>query len=183
MNKILILVILVILAAGGVYVFSQLQKNINSSRDALENTNAESQSNIPESFEENEETNNSEQEIPQEQTTGPSTYEIKGMKVEILKNGTGQASKTGDTVFVHYIGTLENGKKFDSSLDRGQPLSFTLGDNIVIEGWELGVLGMMVGEKRKLTIPPELAYGNQGAGGIIPPVSTLIFEVELVGIN
>ncbi len=78
---------------------------------------------------------------------------------------------------------LKAEKKFDSSIDRGQPFSFTLGDNMVIEGWELGVLGMKVGEKRKLTIPPELGYGNQGAGGVIPPVSILIFEVELVGIN
>jgi peptidylprolyl isomerase len=184
MNKILILAILIILVAGGAYIFLQLQKNINTEQkqNSLENTNAESQPNISESSEENDLTN-SEQETSQEQTAGASSYEIQGMKVEILKEGTGQASKTGDTVFVHYAGTLTNGQEFDSSIKRGQPFSFTLGQNMVIDGWELGILGMKVGEKRRLTIPPELGYGNQGAGGVIPPVSTLIFEVELVGIN
>ncbi|MBU3934712.1 FKBP-type peptidyl-prolyl cis-trans isomerase [Patescibacteria group bacterium] len=105
------------------------------------------------------------------------------MKVEILKEGSGAESKIGDTASVHYVGILENNTKFDSSIDRGQPFSFILGQNTVIQGWELGVLGMKVGEKRKLTIPPELAYGNQSVGGIIPPNATLIFEVELLGIN
>lgn len=111
------------------------------------------------------------------------TFNIQGMTVEILKEGTGQVAKTGDTVSVHYVGTLENGQKFDSSIDRGEPFPFTLGQNKVIRGWELGVLGMKVGEKRKLTIPSGLAYGPQGSGGIIPPNATLIFEVELLGIE
>jgi FKBP-type peptidyl-prolyl cis-trans isomerase len=84
---------------------------------------------------------------------------------------------------VHYVGTLQNGAKFDSSIDRGQPFQFTLGQNRVIQGWELGVKGMKVGEKRKLTIPPELGYGSRGAGGIIPPNATLVFEVDLLEIN
>lgn len=111
------------------------------------------------------------------------TY-IKGMKIEVLKEGTGIEAKAGDEVSVHYTGTLANGKKFDSSVDRGEPFAFTLGQNRVIQGWELGVLGMKVGEKRKLTIPPELGYGSRDVGdGLIPPNSTLIFEVELLGIN
>ncbi len=109
--------------------------------------------------------------------------EIQGMKIETLKEGAGAEAKNGDTVTVHYTGTLENGTKFDSSLDRGTPFSFTLGTGEVIQGWDLGVLGMKVGEKRKLTIPSELGYGSQGAGGVIPPNATLIFEVELLGIN
>jgi len=109
--------------------------------------------------------------------------EIQGMKIETLKEGAGAEAKNGDTVTVHYTGTLENGTKFDSSLDRGTPFSFTLGTGKVIRGWDLGVLGMKVGEKRKLTIPSELGYGSQGAGGVIPPNATLIFEVELLRIN
>ena len=112
------------------------------------------------------------------------SYVIKDMKVEVLKEGTGDSSKNGDTVNVHYVGTLENGTKFDSSVDREIPFSFPLGAGKVIKGWELGVLGMKVGEKRKLTIPPNLAYGETGTpGGPIPPNATLIFEVELLGIN
>ena len=109
--------------------------------------------------------------------------EIQGMKIETLKEGAGAEAKNGDTVTVHYTGTLENGTKFDSSLDSGTPFSFTLGTGEVIQGWDLGVLGMKMGEKRKLTIPSELGYGSQGVGGVIPPNATLIFEVELLGIN
>ena len=104
------------------------------------------------------------------------------MKIEILKEGTAKPAKNGDTVSVHYVGTLENGTKFDSSVDRGTPFSFTLGIGQVIKGWDLGVVGMKVGEKRKLTIPPDLAYGATGAG-TIPPNATLIFEVELLDID
>ncbi len=104
------------------------------------------------------------------------------MKTEILKEGTGQVAKSGDKVSVHYTGWLENGTKFDSSVDRGQPFEFTLSAGQVIQGWDLGVAGMKVGEKRKLTIPADLGYGAQGAGGVIPPNATLIFEVELLDI-
>jgi FKBP-type peptidyl-prolyl cis-trans isomerase len=108
------------------------------------------------------------------------SYDIQGMKVEILQRGSGAAAKAGDAVTVNYVGTLQDGTKFDSSIDRGQPFQFTLGQNSVIQGWELGVVGMNVGEKRKLTIPPELAYGSQGAGGVIPPNATLNFEIDML---
>lgn len=106
-----------------------------------------------------------------------------GVQIEILKEGTGAIAKKGDTVSVHYTGTLENGTKFDSSVDRGTPFEFSLGAGQVIPGWDIGVEGMKIGEKRKLTIPSELAYGSRGAGGVIPPNATLIFEVELLGIK
>jgi len=105
------------------------------------------------------------------------------LKAEVLKQGTGEVAKNGDKVSVHYTGWLENGTKFDSSVDRGTPFEFTLGAGQVIQGWDLGVLGMKVGEIRKLTIPADLGYGARGAGGVIPPNSTLIFNVELLGIN
>jgi FKBP-type peptidyl-prolyl cis-trans isomerase len=99
-----------------------------------------------------------------------------------LVQGKGAAIKTGDKARVHYVGTLQDGKQFDSSRDRKQPFDFTLGQGQVIKGWDQGVVGMKVGEKRKLVIPPSLAYGARGRPGI-PPNSTLTFEVELLGIN
>ena len=106
-----------------------------------------------------------------------------GVQIEILKEGTGNEAKNGATVSVHYTGVLENGNKFDSSVDRGIPFEFTLGAGQVIRGWDIGVEGMKVGEKRKLIIPSELGYGQNGAGSVIPPNATLIFEVELLGIK
>jgi FKBP-type peptidyl-prolyl cis-trans isomerase len=105
------------------------------------------------------------------------------LKVENLKEGTGAEAVAGKQVTVHYTGTLTDGKKFDSSLDRGQPFKFILGAGQVIRGWDLGVAGMKVGGKRKLTIPPQLGYGERGAGGVIPPNATLLFEVELLEVN
>jgi FKBP-type peptidyl-prolyl cis-trans isomerase len=101
---------------------------------------------------------------------------------EDLKQGKGTAAKTGDTVKVHYTGTLLNGTKFDSSLDRGQPFQFKLGAGMVIKGWDEGVVGMKPGGKRKLTIPADKAYGKAGRPPTIPPNSPLVFEVELVEI-
>ncbi len=103
--------------------------------------------------------------------------------IEDIQNGTGEPVKSGDTLTVHYLGTLENGAKFDSSYDRGTPFKVQIGVGQVIKGWDDGLLGMKAGGKRKLTIPPEMAYGSQGAGDVIPPDSTIIFEVELVSIN
>ena len=102
------------------------------------------------------------------------------LKAETLREGQGSVAKAGDQVTVHYVGTLVDGSKFDSSRDRGQGFKFRLGRGEVIKGWEHGVQGMRVGELRKLTIPPDLAYGSRGFPPVIPPHSTLVFEIELV---
>jgi FKBP-type peptidyl-prolyl cis-trans isomerase FkpA len=102
---------------------------------------------------------------------------------EDLVVGTGATAASGQKVTVHYTGWLTNGTKFDSSKDRGDPFVFPLGKGQVIKGWDQGVQGMKVGGKRKLTIPPEMGYGSRGAGGVIPPNATLVFEVELLGVG
>lgn len=104
-------------------------------------------------------------------------------KIEDLVIGTGAEAVSGKLISVHYTGTLTNGTKFDSSKDRGEPFEFTLGAGQVIEGWDKGFAGMKVGGKRKLTIPSDMGYGAQGAGGVIPPNATLIFEVELLDVK
>ncbi len=109
---------------------------------------------------------------------------MRGMPIQIedLRPGTGAEARSGNTVTVHYVGTLTSGQKFDSSRDRGKGFSFRLGGGEVIAGWDQGVAGMKVGQLRKLTIPPELAYGAGGFPPVIPPNSTLVFEVELLSV-
>jgi FKBP-type peptidyl-prolyl cis-trans isomerase len=104
------------------------------------------------------------------------------LEIEDIIIGEGDEAVAGKQVSVHYTGWLTDGSKFDSSVDRNQPFNFSLGAGMVIKGWDEGVVGMKVGGKRKLTIPPEMGYGAQGAGGVIPPNATLIFEVELLEI-
>ena len=106
-----------------------------------------------------------------------------GLRIIDLEQGNGAEATAGQTVVVHYRGTLEDGTQFDASYDRGTPFSFPLGRGRVIKGWDEGVQGMKVGGKRKLVIPPDLGYGSRGAGGVIPPNATLIFEVELLDIK
>jgi FKBP-type peptidyl-prolyl cis-trans isomerase len=108
---------------------------------------------------------------------------MSALGMEDLVIGGGAAAAKGQRVTVHYTGWLTNGSKFDSSKDRNQPFAFSLGRGQVIQGWDQGVEGMKVGGKRKLTIPPELGYGARGAGGVIPPNATLVFEVELLEVG
>lgn len=128
--------------------------------------------------------------IKQEQKETKTMSKVKtdsGLEYEIIQEGTGALAEDGQTVVVHYTGWLddngEKGTKFDSSVDRGQPFSFPLGAGYVIKGWDEGVKGMKVGEKRKLVIPSELGYGARGAGAVIPPNAKLIFDVELIGVG
>jgi len=111
------------------------------------------------------------------------TQQVASLKIEDLKVGDGAEAKVGDNITVNYVGTLLNGTKFDSSYDRNQPFTFILGAGQVIEGWDKGFAGMKVGGKRKLTIPSEMAYGSRGAGGVIGPNATLVFEVELLNVT
>ena len=118
-----------------------------------------------------------------ETTTAAPAAGGSSLKIDEVQAGKGAEAVAGKTVSVHYTGTLTDGKKFDSSVDRGQPFKFVLGQGQVIPGWEQGIQGMKVGGKRKLTIPPNLGYGERGAGNVIPPNATLIFDVELLGVE
>lgn len=117
------------------------------------------------------------------QVTGDPVKTASGLEYWDIKVGTGAVAETGQKVKVDYTGWLTNGKKFDSSVDHGQPFTFDLGSGQVIKGWDEGVAGMKVGGKRQLRIPPELGYGARGAGGVIPANATLIFDVELLGVR
>ncbi|KKT95228.1 MAG: Peptidyl-prolyl cis-trans isomerase [Parcubacteria group bacterium GW2011_GWC1_45_14] len=120
----------------------------------------------------------------QEETNQLTQEKTMGLKIETTQEGSGEQMVTsGDMISVHYTGKLENGTVFDSSVERGTPFEFQIGQGMVIAGWEQGLLGMKVGEKRTLTIPAEMGYGSRGAAGVIPPNATLIFDVELVSIK
>lgn len=160
-GKLFIGIIVVILLA--IAILYQTTKPNDGSADAGRNSTAEIGSTVP-----NTTTNNT----------------MEGLEIKDIAVGTGAEAVAGKTVSVHYVGTLLDGKKFDSSRDRGEPFSFVLGTGSVIRGWDEGVKGMKVGGKRKLTIAPELAYGDRAVGGgLIPANSTLVFEVELLGVK
>jgi hypothetical protein len=116
-------------------------------------------------------------------TPGPVQTLEGGMKVQDVVVGTGDEAKTGMAVAVNYTGTLEDGTKFDSSYDRNQPFQFVLGTGMVIKGWDVGIVGMRVGGKRRLAIPPEMGYGAKGSGSKIPPNAALYFDVELLAVQ
>jgi FKBP-type peptidyl-prolyl cis-trans isomerase FkpA len=134
---------------------------------------------------------NEEQVVTEDGGNTMDVFEVApGLTARILQGGYGRAAEAGDYVDVHYTGWLydeqaadRRGDKFDSSVDRGQQFQFTLGAGQVIKGWDQGVAGMLIGEKRELTLSPEMGYGNRGAGNVIPPGATLVFEVELFGLE
>ncbi len=130
-----------------------------------------------------EENQNQQQNSTNHPQSVSSTSAVTQLTIEDQKSGEGPEVKSGDTIVIHYTGTLENGQKFDSSLDRGQPFETQIGVGQVIKGWDQGVIGMKVGGRRKLIIPSDLAYGQQGIPGAIPANATLIFEVELLEIK
>lgn len=164
MKIILIIIIAVLLIGGGIYlVKNSSDENMPAYDTAEKNMSSE-----------NQDINNT---SPVEETK-----EVE-MQIIVIKEGAGNVAQKGDVVTVHYTGWLEDDTKFDSSVDRGAPFSFVLGAGEVIQGWDAGVAGMTIGEVRKLIIPPELAYGDRGIPGAIPPNATLIFTVEMLAIK
>lgn len=175
---IIITIILIAVVLGGIAYFWAQDKKTNQEL-AGQNQVKDSESQ-PDSLENS--TSSAENNSLSDNATSSNATSTANLGIEILKQGTGEGAKNNDQITVHYLGTLEDGTKFDSSYDRGIPFQFTLGVGQVIAGWDQGILGMKVGEKRRLTIPPELAYGNHGVVRVIPPNATLIFEIELLQI-
>jgi len=157
----LIAIVIFIIVAAGIVLF--VLPNINKNRQL--------------------DTENPQKNMETASSSSTTSSDVKELKIEDLKIGEGVEVKSGDVVSIHYRGTFLDGKVFDSSYDRGQPFETKIGIGQVIKGWDEGVVGMKVGGKRKLTIPPDKAYGEQGIPGDIPPNSTLVFEVELLGIK
>jgi len=169
MNKYFLILIAVILTIIFVYRYA----DFNGEADDFSNDKEEVIENEVEIEEKNEEVNKLND-----------NKKNMDLEIKIIQEGAGdKVVKNGDTIFVHYTGKLTDGTKFDSSVDRGMPFEFKIGEGMVIEGWEKGFLDMKVGEKRILTIPSEMGYGSRGAGGTIPPNATLIFDVELIAIK
>ncbi|MDX9912983.1 MAG: FKBP-type peptidyl-prolyl cis-trans isomerase [Candidatus Moranbacteria bacterium] len=168
------ILIAILLLVGGVFVYKYVDEFSfgTGEEKLLSGTNQSTTGKIKETLNGKERVNNN------------SNKKNMDLKIETTQEGTGDAkTKVGDTISVHYIGKLTDGTKFDSSVDRNKPFEFTLGQGKVIAGWDEGLLDMKVGEKRILTIPADMAYGSQGAGDVIPPNATLIFNVELLEIK
>ena len=173
----IVFIIISALAVGALLVWSK--NNVNSKKD---------QNPVQSLFNFNSLGNQNQNQIPtssQNKTISPTPVpvQVKELQIVEIKEGTGSAVKDEDTVEVNYIGAFIDGKKFDSSYDRNEPFVFKIGANQVIPGWERGILGMKIGGVRRLVIPPELAYGAAGAGGVIPPNATLTFEIDLLSID
>lgn len=156
-----------LVVAGGIYIFSS--KNSNNQPLASSSPSATIEPSVA--------------PVATSSAATKTTTTMDGLKIEDERLGTGAEATAGHKITVNYSGTLTDGTKFDSSYDRGTPFSFNLGAGEVIKGWDEGFAGMKVGGKRKLTIPPELGYGANGAGNLIPPNATLIFEVELLKVE
>ena len=181
-------IVLGFLLLGGLGLYIMLNQNVSSKNLDLNSTsNVQPLATIPPASNNQTQGNNAQAQnnapVATDSSQVVSTQTLEdGLVIEDLKIGEGQAVKSGDTISIHYLGTLTNGQKFDSSYDRGQPFVTQIGVGQVIKGWDEGVIGMKVGGKRRLIIPADLGYGSQAVGGI-PANSTLIFEVELMGIN
>jgi len=191
-NQYLVIALVVVVLAAAAYAYSRtgedepnpINNNANTMNetdlDALTESEEGGQRDAYEAQPEEDAASSAQEPI---QAAEGETGQVEGLQVETLKAGAGTRQvASGDTVSVHYVGTLTNGTKFDSSVDRGTPFATQIGVGRVIQGWDLGIVGMKVGEKRKLTIAPELGYGSQAVGSI-PANSTLVFEVELLAIK
>ena len=179
MRNIIFAIVIFLIAVGGLYFLSKINKE-----NQINNTEFNSEGlNMPGEEQDNQQINN--QQTEQDMYGGMTKEEFWGqLRAEIVQPGEeGEITKNGDKLTVHYIGILEDGTKFDSSVDRGRPFQVTLGAGQVIQGWDLGLVGMKKNEVRRLFIPSQLGYGEQGSGEIIPPNSNLIFEVQLLEIN
>ncbi|MEX0931814.1 MAG: FKBP-type peptidyl-prolyl cis-trans isomerase [Candidatus Paceibacterota bacterium] len=170
-----VVIIVALVGVGVVMTQERPEEDINSE---MEETSYSSQARVGDALpvpdEEQSELSNNESENNMDEK----------LTIEVIAEGDGAEIKNGEVAHVHYTGTLQNGEVFDSSIPRKQPIAFTLGVGQVIKGWDQGIVGMKIGEKRKLTIPPDLAYGEAGTpGGPIPPNATLFFDVELVDIQ
>ena len=173
-NQILMSIAVVIIC-GSVLIFSAFTSN--TTKDRAIASEIQQSTNSPQLIAQN----NIKEETSMDLSNAVTTDS--GLKYIVIEEGDGASPQTGENVTVHYTGTLEDGSKFDSSRDRNRPFSFKLGVGQVIKGWDEGVADMKVGERRTLIIPPELGYGARGAGGVIPPNATLIFDVELLKIG
>lgn len=181
MNKIFAFLAVVVFFGGAWYFWKNLERDPVSPKQTGKSSVGEIR--LPGSEEERQATQTKQAEPKTNQMKTDAVMDDK-LKMEVLKEGMGdRKTKAGDTISVHYTGTLSDGTKFDSSIDRGEPFEFRLGAGMVIAGWDQGLLDMKIGEKRKLTIPSSLGYGARGAGSAIPPNATLIFDTELMGIK